>query len=213
MATAQASAAGHAATTPRLPADAPPARPHPAGPTHPCSAPRRSGRASGRCALRRDRLQVSGCERRPGNGRRVSTHRLQERWSPPALPWRRRRRWRRRRKRTRVAARRAAWSRSGPGGGSEVRLRLSRGSCARAPHRTARPALFARGAPSPEAGQLGGGTGSPEATDPRMQLRRKACPVGYSRLSSAFLRLGDATIITGPPATDELTQRCLRTSN
>jgi hypothetical protein len=153
---------------------------------------------------------VSGCERRPGNGRRVSTHRLQERWSPPALPWRRRRRrrWRRRRKRTRVAARRAAWSRSGPGGGSEVRLRPSRGSCARAPHRTARPALFARGAHIPEAGQLGGGTGSPEATDPRMQLRRKARPVGYSRFSSAFLRLGDAAVITGPPATDELTQRC-----
>lgn len=195
MATAQASAAGHAATTPRLPATAPPARPHPAGPTHPCSVPRRSGRASGRCALRRDRLQVSGCERRRGSGRRVSTHRLQERWSPPALPWRRRRRWRRRR--TRVEARRAAWSRSGPGGGSEVRLRPSRVSCARAPHRTARPALLARGTHIPGAGQLGGGTGSPEATDPRMQLRRKARPVGYSRLSSAFLRLGDAAIITG----------------
>lgn len=71
MATAQASAAGHAATTPRLPATAPPARPHPAGPTHPCSVPRRSGRASGRCALRRDRLQVSGCERRRGSGAAV----------------------------------------------------------------------------------------------------------------------------------------------
>lgn len=205
MATAQASAAGHAATTPRLPATAPPAQPHPAGPTHPCSVPRRSGRASGRCALRKDRLQVSGFERRSGSGRLVSTHRLRERWSPPALPWRRRRRrrWRRRR-RTRVAARRAAWSRSRPGGGSEVRLRPSRVSCARAPHRTARPALLARGAHIPEAGRLGGGTGSPEATDPRMQLRRKARPVGYSRLSSAFLRLGDATI-TSPRATDELT--------
>lgn len=68
MATAQASAAGHAATTPRLPATAPPAGPHPAGPTHRCSEQRRSGRASGRCALRRDRLQVSGCELRPGSG-------------------------------------------------------------------------------------------------------------------------------------------------
>lgn len=108
----------------------PSARPHPARRTHPCSAPRRSGRASGRCALRRDRRQVSGCAWRQGSGRRASTHRLQERWSPPALPWRRRRqrrRWRRRRRRrrTRAAARRAAWSRSGPGGGSAARLRPS----------------------------------------------------------------------------------------
>lgn len=80
-----------------------------------------------------------------------------------------------------MEARRAAWSRSGPGGGSEVRLRPSPVSCARAPYLTARPALLARGAHIPGAGQLGGGTGSPEATDPRMQLRRKARPVGYSQ--------------------------------
>ncbi|XP_031228076.1 uncharacterized protein LOC116091140 isoform X3 [Mastomys coucha] len=65
MATAQASAAGHAATTPRLPATAPPAGPHPAGPTHRCSEQRRSGRASGRCALRRDRLQIKNAKTLP----------------------------------------------------------------------------------------------------------------------------------------------------
>ena len=76
-ATAQASASGHAGPPPPRPGPLPPGRagrprtapqPHPAGPpTHPCNAPRRSGRASGRCALRRQTGAVSGCARQPGH--------------------------------------------------------------------------------------------------------------------------------------------------
>lgn len=84
-AAAQASASGHAGpvvATPRASAPRPRGGHRRAGPplrgpaTHPCSAPRRSGRASGRCALGRQTDNqtgaVSGCARRRGapGGRR-----------------------------------------------------------------------------------------------------------------------------------------------
>lgn len=135
------------ASQPPRPGPWPPGRPGagppPAGPpTHRCSAPRRSDRASGRCALRR---QTDGCGERmrmaagtPGPSD-APTHRLRGRWSPPALPWRRRQR-RQRGGRAGGAMDGVDQDRTGRLRGSASSLRATPAH-ARAP---ARPALRAR---------------------------------------------------------------------